>query len=80
MPLQTRQAFKSADRAALACLEAGNVWLVPCSCKARLGSYNWAGIQNESGKWICPGFQLHMSRLDTERPSDPPVAIRLPKI
>ena len=32
------------------------LWSV-CSCKARLGSYNWAGSQSESGAWITPAFQ-----------------------
>ena len=35
-----------------------------CSCKARLGSYNWAGSQSESGAWVTPAFQLHHSKLD----------------
>ncbi len=37
---------------------------VLCSCKARLGSYNWAGSQSESGAWVTPAFQLHHSKVD----------------
>lgn len=33
-------------------------------CDARLGYFNWAGIQCSCGSWITPGFQLHQSRLD----------------
>ncbi len=35
-----------------------------CRCKARLGSYNWAGSQSESGAWVTPAFQLHHSKVD----------------
>ncbi|EXB94634.1 Dual specificity protein phosphatase 12 [Morus notabilis] len=33
-------------------------------CKARLGYFNWAGMQCNCGAWINPAFQLHKSRLD----------------
>ncbi|GLU13799.1 hypothetical protein SLE2022_304100 [Rubroshorea leprosula] len=33
-------------------------------CKARLGSFNWAGMQCSCGAWVNPAFQLHKSRLD----------------
>ncbi|KAF2303049.1 hypothetical protein GH714_012944 [Hevea brasiliensis] len=33
-------------------------------CKARLGSFNWAGMQCNCGTWVNPAFQLHKSRLD----------------
>lgn len=33
-------------------------------CKARLGYFNWAGMQCNCGAWINPAFQLHRSRLD----------------
>ncbi|KAK4787807.1 hypothetical protein SAY86_011640 [Trapa natans] len=35
-----------------------------CICKARLGSFNWAGMQCNCGAWINPAFQLHKSRID----------------
>ena len=35
-------------------------------CHARVGSYNWAGTQNASGRWVVPAFQLHSSKLDVE--------------
>ncbi|XP_004493393.1 uncharacterized protein [Cicer arietinum] len=33
-------------------------------CDARLGYFNWAGIQCSCGSWITPAFQLHKSRVD----------------
>ncbi|KAM0978558.1 hypothetical protein FF1_014511 [Malus domestica] len=33
-------------------------------CEARLGYFNWAGIQCSCGSWITPAFQLHKSRVD----------------
>ncbi|XP_051150785.1 uncharacterized protein LOC127265143 [Andrographis paniculata] len=33
-------------------------------CEARLGYFNWSGIQCSCGSWITPGFQLHKSRVD----------------
>ncbi|KAL6530566.1 hypothetical protein OROMI_028455 [Orobanche minor] len=33
-------------------------------CEARLGYFNWAGVQCSCGSWITPAFQLHKSRLD----------------
>ncbi|XP_021596765.1 probable inactive dual specificity protein phosphatase-like At4g18593 [Manihot esculenta] len=33
-------------------------------CKARLGSFNWAGMQCNCGTWVNPAFQLHKNRLD----------------
>ncbi|KAL6988028.1 Phosphoric monoester hydrolase [Sarracenia purpurea var. burkii] len=36
-----------------------------CShCEARLGYFNWSGIQCSCGSWITPAFQLHKSRVD----------------
>lgn len=40
------------------------------SCSARLGSYNWAGMQNEASEWITPAFQLHLSKIDIMNPRD----------
>lgn len=37
-------------------------------CGSRLGTYNWAGMQSASGRWVVPAFQLHRSRVDTEAP------------
>ena len=42
----------------------GKLYCPNVSCKARLGSFNWSGMQNESSQWITPAFQLHLSRLD----------------
>eukprot|EP00884_Botryococcus_braunii_P003464 jgi/Botrbrau1/13118/Bobra.0187s0075.1 len=49
-------------------------------CKARLGSFNWAGTQNSRGSWVTPAFQLHLDRLDVEPPAAaaPPLNIRQP--
>ncbi|XP_041026480.1 dual specificity protein phosphatase 12-like isoform X1 [Juglans microcarpa x Juglans regia] len=33
-------------------------------CGARLGYFNWSGIQCSCGSWITPAFQLHKSRVD----------------
>ncbi|CAN0853416.1 Probable inactive dual specificity protein phosphatase-like At4g18593 [Linum grandiflorum] len=38
--------------------------LLCIGCNARLGSFNWAGMQCNCGAWINPAFQLHKSRLD----------------
>ncbi|CAA0812846.1 Probable inactive dual specificity protein phosphatase-like [Striga hermonthica] len=34
------------------------------NCEARLGYFNWSGIQCSCGTWITPAFQLHKSRVD----------------
>nr|KJB46203.1 hypothetical protein B456_007G352400 [Gossypium raimondii] len=33
-------------------------------CDARLGYFNWSGIQCSCGSWITPAFQLHKCRVD----------------
>jgi dual specificity phosphatase 12 len=33
-------------------------------CEARLGNFNWAGMQCSCGAWVNPAFQLHKSRID----------------
>ncbi|GLT40832.1 hypothetical protein SLA2020_149370 [Shorea laevis] len=33
-------------------------------CEARLGYFNWSGIQCSCGSWITPAFQLHKCRVD----------------
>ncbi|XP_024032122.1 dual specificity protein phosphatase 12 [Morus notabilis] len=33
-------------------------------CDARLGYFNWSGIQCSCGSWITPAFQIHKSRVD----------------
>lgn len=33
-------------------------------CDARLGYFNWSGIQCNCGSWITPAFQLHKCRID----------------
>lgn len=50
-------------------------------CSARLGSYNWAGIQSNSGVWMNPAFQLHLNRLDEVNHTETPIlAVRKPRI
>mmetsp|Transcript_8517 Transcript_8517/g.24434 ORF Transcript_8517/g.24434 Transcript_8517/m.24434 type:complete len:324 (+) Transcript_8517:169-1140(+) len=39
------------------------------TCSERLGSFSWSGIQSNSGSWVVPAFQLHMSKLDTISPA-----------
>eukprot|EP00249_Psilotum_nudum_P019208 c27142_g1_i2 orf=166-816(+) len=36
------------------------------NCRARLGTFNWAGMQCSCGSWVIPAFQLHKSRMDME--------------
>lgn len=38
--------------------------LLCAHCEARLGYFNWSGIQCSCGSWITPAFQLHKSRVD----------------
>ncbi|PIN02155.1 Phosphoprotein phosphatase [Handroanthus impetiginosus] len=38
--------------------------LLCADCEARLGYFNWSGIQCSCGSWITPAFQLHKSRVD----------------
>ncbi|KAL4563296.1 hypothetical protein LXL04_027336 [Taraxacum kok-saghyz] len=47
-------------------VEDGNVEqkLQCIGCNARLGSFNWAGMQCNCGAWVNPAFQLHKSRVD----------------
>ncbi|XP_043687376.1 probable inactive dual specificity protein phosphatase-like At4g18593 isoform X2 [Telopea speciosissima] len=47
-------------------VEEGNVEnkLQCLGCNARLGSFNWAGMQCSCGAWVTPAFQLHKSRID----------------
>ncbi|KAM0940975.1 putative phosphoric monoester hydrolase [Dioscorea sansibarensis] len=33
-------------------------------CEARLGYFNWSGIQCSCGSWITPAFQIHKSKVD----------------
>jgi dual specificity phosphatase 12 len=33
-------------------------------CKAKLGSFNWAGMTCSCGKWITPAFNLQMAKID----------------
>ncbi|KAM7269992.1 hypothetical protein ACFE04_029206 [Oxalis oulophora] len=33
-------------------------------CEARLGYFNWSGIQCSCGSWITPGFQIQKGRVD----------------
>ncbi|KAK8941828.1 Dual specificity protein phosphatase [Platanthera guangdongensis] len=37
-------------------------------CDARLGYFNWSGIQCSCGSWITPAFQLHKSKVDISTP------------
>ncbi|CAM8985863.1 hypothetical protein QQ045_008380 [Rhodiola kirilowii] len=38
--------------------------LLCIGCKARLGSFNWAGMQCSCGAWVNPAFQIHRSKVD----------------
>ncbi|XP_020242346.1 dual specificity protein phosphatase 12 isoform X2 [Asparagus officinalis] len=36
-------------------------------CDARLGYFNWAGIQCSCGSWITPAFQIHKNKVDISK-------------
>jgi len=36
-------------------------------CKARLGGWNWSGLQCSCGTWCAPAFQLAKSRVDEKK-------------
>lgn len=36
-------------------------------CDARLGYFNWAGIQCSCGSWITPAFQIHKNKIDISK-------------
>ncbi|KAM0752407.1 DSPc-domain-containing protein [Meredithblackwellia eburnea MCA 4105] len=38
-------------------------------CGAKLGSYDWAGLQCSCGAWVLPGFALNVSRVDEFKPA-----------
>jgi dual specificity phosphatase 12 len=38
--------------------------LTCAGCKARLGYFNWAGLQCSCGTWVNPAFRLSKSRMD----------------
>ncbi|CAG8714521.1 17977_t:CDS:2, partial [Racocetra fulgida] len=33
-------------------------------CNAKLGNYNWAGMQCSCGTWITPSFAIHREKVD----------------
>ncbi|KAL8281189.1 hypothetical protein RQP46_006547 [Phenoliferia psychrophenolica] len=37
-------------------------------CGAKLGSFDWAGLQCSCGAWVLPGFALNVSRVDEYKP------------
>ena len=39
-----------------------------CKCKARLGSWSWAGSKCSCGEWIVPAFQIIKSKVDAKFP------------
>ncbi|KAF3333249.1 putative inactive dual specificity protein phosphatase-like protein [Carex littledalei] len=38
--------------------------LLCMGCEARLGSFNWAGMQCSCGTWVNPAFQIVKSKID----------------
>lgn len=34
-------------------------------CKSRVGSFSWSGLTCSCGRWITPGFQFQLSRVET---------------
>lgn len=37
-------------------------------CGAKLGSFDWAGLQCSCGAWVCPGFALNTAKVDEVDP------------
>ncbi|ORX47270.1 hypothetical protein BCR36DRAFT_94803 [Piromyces finnis] len=37
------------------------------SCKSKLGSYNWSGMQCSCGKWYSPAFSIQKKSVDEAR-------------
>lgn len=44
-----------------------------CPCGAKLGAFNWCGLECSCGGWQSPGFQIHDGRLDRLPIAAPPV-------
>ena len=48
-------------------------------CSARLGAFNWSGMQNTAGAWVTPAFQLHLKSVDVIEPR-PSISIRAGRV
>ena len=35
-----------------------------CPCGAKIGTFDWAGVQCGCKEWVTPGFCIHRSRVD----------------
>ncbi|KAH7061885.1 dual specificity protein phosphatase 12 [Auriculariales sp. MPI-PUGE-AT-0066] len=45
-------------------LTSGRIDCPKAKCRAKLGSYDWAGSRCGCGEWVVPGFCIHRSRVD----------------
>ena len=62
----------------------GKIYCPNGACKARLGSFNWSGMQDAEGRWMTPAFNLHLAKMDVgganrEAATDATIRIRQPK-
>eukprot|EP00803_Ostreobium_quekettii_P011695 evm.model.scf_781EXC.3 EVM.evm.TU.scf_781EXC.3 scf_781EXC:43318-51771(-) len=48
-------------------------------CEAKLGAFNWAGMQDEKENWYVPAFKLRLKKLDVVRP-DAPTRLPTPRL
>jgi hypothetical protein len=46
-------------------LRQGLLW---CRCRAKIGAWNWAGLQSPTGAWVTPAFCLHQAKIDKSLP------------
>lgn len=44
-------------------------------CDARLGAFNWSGLQCSCGRWVTPGFVLHSRSVDIDAACGPVAAL-----
>jgi dual specificity phosphatase 12 len=58
--------FVESPPAWLGCSDENEGRLACPKCSARVGSYSWSGSACSCGKWITPGFQFQLARVDAK--------------
>jgi hypothetical protein len=58
--------FLESPPAWAACSDGNEGKFVCPRCDARVGAYSWSGSPCSCGKWITPGFQFQLSRVDAK--------------
>ncbi|KAL0218436.1 hypothetical protein P9112_004089 [Eukaryota sp. TZLM1-RC] len=48
----------------------GKVFCPNQRCKAKLGMFNWSGVQCGCGSWVVPGFSISSQKADLVKPVD----------